>query len=263
VGEKGTGKTTLAKHGIAKALNRPFFTISLGGESDSASFKGHDYTYEGARWGKIMDCIIQAKCMNPVFLFDELDKVSDTKIGDEIIGMLMHLTDMTQNDKYTDKYFCGIDIDMSRCLFIFSYNDSNKINHILKDRLTEIQFKSFTRKEKLNIIKKFTITATCNKIGIDKNNYIIPDKTLEYIINKYDPSDGGIREIEKIIELLFMRINLLQLPNKLNLNYGKVNFEKIDNKYILNNKFIDTLLFDITNNHYNHKESVFTQSMYM
>lgn len=248
VGEKGTGKTTLAKHGIAKALNRPFFTISLGGESDSASFKGHDYTYEGARWGKIMECIIQAKCMNPVFLFDELDKVSDTKIGDEIIGMLMHLTDMTQNDKYTDKYFCGIDIDMSRCLFIFSYNDSNKVNHILKDRLTEIQFTSFNRKEKLNILKKFTISATCQKIGIQKENYEISDKTLEYIINKYDPSNGGIRELEKIIELLFMRINLLQLPNKLNLNYGQVLIKKTDNKFNISVDVVNKLLYDIQNN---------------
>ena len=128
IGEKGTGKTTLAKEGISKALGRPFFMISLGGESDAASFKGHDYTYEGSRWGRIVDILITTQCMNPVIFFDELDKVSTTRAWEEIIGMLMHLTDTTQNDKFSDKYFSGIDFDFSKALFIFSYNNPLKLN---------------------------------------------------------------------------------------------------------------------------------------
>ena len=86
------GKTQLIQDGISKALDRPFEFISLGGATDSAFLEGFDYTYEGSRWGKIVDCVINAKCMKVIF-FDELDKVSDTAKGEEIVNILMHLTD--------------------------------------------------------------------------------------------------------------------------------------------------------------------------
>jgi ATP-dependent Lon protease len=245
VGEKGTGKTTLAKYGIAEALNRPFFIISLGGESDASSFKGHDYTYEGARWGRIVDAIIQAKCMNPIILFDELDKVSETRQGEEIIGMLMHLTDTTQNDKFTDKYFAGIDIDMSKCLFIFSYNHEFKVNPILRDRITHIEFKCFSKKEKLTIAKNFLIPNICKKIGIIPDKYNISDSTLNEIINKYTPHEGGVRDLEKILERLFLRINLLQLPHSLDLKYKDVTLEIKSGKIQLTTKVIEKILKDV------------------
>ena len=92
-GPMGTGKTTLVKEGISKILGRDFAFITLGGATDSSFLEGHSYTYEGSTWGKIVDIIIQSKCMNPVIYFDELDKVSDTPKGEEIIGILTHLTD--------------------------------------------------------------------------------------------------------------------------------------------------------------------------
>ena len=108
-GPMGTGKTTLVKEGISKVLNRPFTFIALGGATDSSFLEGHSYTYEGSSWGKIVDILIQSKCMNPVIYFDELDKISDTPKGEEIVGILTHLTDITQNPQYHDKYFSGID----------------------------------------------------------------------------------------------------------------------------------------------------------
>jgi len=128
-GPPGTGKTSLVKEGISKILNRPFAFIALGGATDSSFLEGHSYTYEGSTWGKIVQILIDSKCMNPVIYFDELDKISDTPRGEEITGILTHLTDTSQNSQFHDKYFAEINFDLSKCLFIFSYNDETKVNH--------------------------------------------------------------------------------------------------------------------------------------
>jgi ATP-dependent Lon protease len=143
-GPPGTGKTSLVKEGISKILNRPFSFIALGGATDSSVLEGHSYTYEGSIWGKIVQILVDSKCMNPIIYFDELDKVSDTPKGEEIIGILTHLTDTTQNSQFHDKYFSELDLDLSKCLFIFSYNDESKINPILKDRMYRIETKGYT-----------------------------------------------------------------------------------------------------------------------
>jgi hypothetical protein len=127
-GPPGTGKTTLVRHGIAKALGRPFVQISLGGATDASTLSGHSYTYEGATWGRIAANLMQTRCMNPVIFFDEVDKVSDTQAGQEIIGLLIHLTDPTQNDEFMDRYFDGVPLDLSRALMIFSFNDVEALN---------------------------------------------------------------------------------------------------------------------------------------
>ena len=101
----GNGKTTLVKEGIAKALNRPFAFIALGGASDSAYFDGHCYTYEGSQPGRIINILQECKCMNPIIYFDELDKISDTPKGEEITNFLCHLIDYSQNNCFHDKYF--------------------------------------------------------------------------------------------------------------------------------------------------------------
>ena len=116
-GPMGTGKTTLVKEGISKIMNRYFAFIALGGATDSSFLEGHSYTYEGSTWGKLIDIAIQSKTMNPIIYFDELDKISDTPRGQEIVGILTHLTDTAQNDKFHDKYFAEVDFDLvSRCL---------------------------------------------------------------------------------------------------------------------------------------------------
>ena len=117
-GPMGTGKTTLVNEGISKILGRDFAFIALGGATDSSFLEGHSYTYEGSTWGKIVDILLQSKSMNPVIYFDELDKVSDTPKGEEIIGILTHLTDTSQNSKFHDKYFAEVDFD-SEPLFVY------------------------------------------------------------------------------------------------------------------------------------------------
>ena len=93
------------------------------------------FTYEGSKWGRIVEILIESKCMNPIFYFDELDKVSNTDKGQEIINLLIHLTDYTQNTHFMDDYMDGIVIDLSRATFIFSFNDKSKISPILLDRM--------------------------------------------------------------------------------------------------------------------------------
>ena len=110
-GPPGTGKTSLAKNGIAKCLidnngdSRPFSFIALGGTCNGSTLEGHNYTYVGSTWGRIVDILMDVKCMNPIIFIDELDKVSKTDHGKEIIGILTHLTDHTQNNQFNDKYF--------------------------------------------------------------------------------------------------------------------------------------------------------------
>ena len=246
IGEKGTGKTTLAKEGIAKALGRPFYMISLGGESDAGSFRGHDYTYEGSRWGKIADILIATQCMNPVIFFDELDKISNTKAGEEIAGMLMHLTDTTQNDSFSDKYFAGIDLDLSKAMFIFSYNDPHKLNPILRDRLTEITFTSFGKKDKMVIVKDFLMGKTCSNIGLQLQNYHISDDIISFLIERYTPSgESGVRNIKRVIETLFLRLNLYNLPQNLQISYNSLIIKKKNKKYNITKKVIERILQDM------------------
>ena len=133
-GPPGVGKTSLAKKGIAHCLQdekgetRPFAFIAIGGSSNGSTLDGHNYTYVGSTWGRIVDILMEHKCMNPIIFIDELDKVSRTEQGKEIIGILTHLIDPTQNDCFHDKYFNGIDLDLSNALFIFSYNDVDAID---------------------------------------------------------------------------------------------------------------------------------------
>ena len=162
-GPMGTGKTTLVKDGISKILNRPFALIALGGATDASVLEGHGYTYEGSTWGKIVDILIQTKSSNPIIYFDELDKVSDTPKGEEIIGILTHLIDATQNNKFHDKYFSEIDFDLSKALFIFSYNDETKVSPILRDRMYRISTKGYGQPEKKIIANEYLLPHVCSQ----------------------------------------------------------------------------------------------------
>lgn len=141
LGPPGVGKTTFVRNAIAPCFRddndnpRPVITISLGGKVSGSSLKGHGFTYVGSKYGQIMQGIIQSKCMNPIIYFDELDKVSDTPHGGEVNSILMQLTDFSQNHEFEDAYFHDLPFDLSRCIFIFSYNDASKIDPILMNRI--------------------------------------------------------------------------------------------------------------------------------
>jgi ATP-dependent Lon protease len=210
-GPMGTGKTTLVKEGVSKILNRPFAFIALGGATDSSFLEGHSYTYEGSIWGKIVEILINSKCMNPVIYFDELDKISDTPRGEEIVGILTHLTDCSQNDQFHDKYFSGIDFDLSRALFIFSYNDEDKVNSILKDRMYHIETKGYDNKEKNIIANKYMLPKIRDNVLFNPNDIVISDEVLEYINNKLTKKEKGVRNLKRCLEIIHTKINLYRL----------------------------------------------------
>ena len=210
-GPPGTGKTTLIKEGISKILNRPFALIALGGCGDSGFLDGFDYTYEGSKHGKIVDILIQCGCMNPVILFDELDKLSDSFKGQEITGVLTHLTDSTQNSKFTDKYFSEITINMSKALFIFSYNDEAMVNTILKDRMYKIETKGYKTKDKLIIAKDYLLPKIREEIKFTSESIVFSDELLEYIINDFTEKEDGVRNLKRCLEIIYKKLNLYRL----------------------------------------------------
>ena len=213
-GPMGNGKTTLVKEGIAKAIDRPFAFIALGGASDSAFFDGHSYTYEGSHWGRIIDILIESKCMNPIIYFDELDKVSETYKGEEIINLLTHLTDPSQNSLFQDNYFPGIHLDLSKALFIFSFNDETKINRILKDRMYVINTKGFKPEDKISICREYILPELLNTYMFDQNEILFPDESIREIIEKYTLQEEGVRNLKRCLETIISKINIYYLSYK-------------------------------------------------
>ena len=210
-GPPGTGKTSLVKEGISKILNRPFAFIALGGATDSSFLEGHSYTYEGSTWGKIVQILIDSKCMNPVIYFDELDKISDTPRGEEIAGILTHLTDTSQNSQFHDKYFAEINFDLSKCLFIFSYNDESKVNPILKDRMYRIQTKGYNEKQKTQIANNYLLPKIREQIKFDMEDIIIPDEIIQYLVENHCNKEDGVRNLKRCLEIIHTKLNLYRL----------------------------------------------------
>jgi ATP-dependent Lon protease len=210
-GPMGTGKTSLVKEGISKILGRDFAFIALGGATDSSFLEGHSYTYEGSTWGKIVEIIIQCGSMNPVIYFDELDKISETAKGEEIVGILTHLTDTSQNSQFHDRYFAEIDFDLSRCLFIFSYNDESKVNPILLDRMYRINTSGYNKKDKTQIAQKYLIPKICAQVGFREGDIVIPDTVIEHIVENYTEGEQGVRNLKRCLEVVHRKLNLYRL----------------------------------------------------
>ena len=213
-GPPGNGKTTLIKEGIALAMNKPFVFISLGGATDSSYLDGHSFTYEGSIYGRIAQALIDSKCMNPIIYFDELDKVSSTPKGDEIINLLIHLIDPVQNQLFRDKYFYDVDIDMSKVTFIFSFNDPSLVNYILLDRITLIETKHLTLHQKLHIGTNYLMKEILKDVGLNEDAIVFPDDILVEIINNYT-NEGGVRGLKKHLYRIVRCLNVANLTNNM------------------------------------------------
>lgn len=211
-GPPGTGKTSIVKDGISKILGREFIFIPLGGCGDASFLEGHSYTYEGSTWGKIVQSLIESKCMNPVIYFDELDKISDSARGQEIVGILTHLTDSTQNSQFHDKYFNDVEFDLSKCLFIFSYNDEHAINPILKDRMYHIKTKGYDTKDKIKIARDYLLPKIREQVKFSETEVVITDEVLNYLITtpKFCKGEEGVRNLKRCLEIIYTKLNLFR-----------------------------------------------------
>ena len=210
-GPPGTGKTSLVKEGISKILGRDFAFIALGGATDSSFLEGHSYTYEGSMWGKIVDILIRCRSSNPVIYFDELDKISETSKGEEIVGILTHLTDTSQNSQFHDKYFSEVAFDLSKCLFIFSYNDESRVNPVLLDRMYKIRTTGYGTKDKTFIAQHHLIPHIRSEVNFAEGDIVIPDAVVEYIVDHCTHKEAGVRNLKRCLEIIYTKLNLYRL----------------------------------------------------
>jgi len=238
-GPPGVGKTSLAKKGIANCLkddngvSRPFSFIAMGGSTNSSTFDGHNYTYVGSTWGKIVDILMDTKIMNPIIFIDELDKVSKTENGKEIIGILTHLIDQTQNDSFQDKYFNGINLNLSKALFIFSYNDVDLIDRILLDRIHRVKFDHLSLEDKLIITRQFILPEIYTKMGLT-DIIDISDDVIKHIILNYT-CEPGVRKLKELIFEIMGGINLDILKNTISDSLTlpiQITIDNIGNNYL-------------------------------
>lgn len=236
-GPPGVGKTSLAKRGLSECLtdedgtSRPFAMIQMGGDSNGSSLHGHNYTYVGSTWGSIVQILMDKKCMNPIIFIDEIDKISKTEHGREIIGILTHLLDSTQNDCFQDKYFTGIDLDLSKALFILSYNDVDSIDRILLDRIHRIKFSGLSLEDKLTICEQHILPEIYTKIGL-VDTIQMDIEVIKFVINEYT-QEPGVRKLKEILFELIGEINLDILKN-FNTEYNIpiiITIDDIKNKY--------------------------------
>ena len=238
-GPPGVGKTTLCKNGLAKCLfdengeERPFAFLPLGGATNGSIMEGHHYTYLGSTWGKIVDILMEKKCMNPIIYIDELDKISKTEHGKEIISILTHITDQSQNKEFYDRYFASIPIDLSNVLFIFSYNDRDNIDRVLRDRIQEITIKPLSTQEKLIISQNYITPEILNNVGFSESEIVFTNDMMTKIINEYT-HEAGVRKLSEILYDIIRDINLRKIIDDEDISYPIIIDDKYSNNILSN-----------------------------
>jgi ATP-dependent Lon protease len=193
-GPAGVGKTALVRSGLARVLDLPFHTVSLGGLSDAAHMVGFERTYAGATYGRLAKIALASRCSNPVIFFDELDKISDTSGGREIANVLIHLTDPEGADTVHDKYLGPV--DLRGATLVFAYNDPAAVSPILRSRLREVEVKGYSDKEKQAIARDHLVPSICAELEIVEGTVDVSDALIEHLV-ALDTSERGVRTLRQ------------------------------------------------------------------
>ncbi len=214
VGPPGVGKTTLASS-VAKAIGREFVRVTLGGVRDEAEIRGHRRTYIGAMPGRFVQALRRSKCMNPVILLDEIDKMASDFRGDPA-SALLELLDPEQNKNFTD-HFMEVGFDFSRVLFIATANSKQDIPPALFDRLETVRLPGYYKYEKISIAEKHLLPEAAERCGLKINDEVSLTKTqIEKIISDYT-REAGVRELDRLLEKITRsraKEKVLALSNK-------------------------------------------------
>lgn len=200
-GPPGIGKTTLARAAF-EALDLPFFSIPLNGVHDAAYLRGSCYVYEGSMPGKIAQCLQSSKSSNAVFFFDEVDKLSRSARGDEISPVLMSLTDPMQNNAFEDKYFHGgIQLDLSKCIFVFALNDKRTVHPVLLDRLHVLEMEPPSTAALKQILQQVTVPRICTRLGLNTDAVRVHDDAMGEVCQSYSRGEhASVRMAERQVE---------------------------------------------------------------
>jgi ATP-dependent Lon protease len=247
-GDPGLAKTKLCM-ALSKILSLPYFQISFGGLTDTSILVGHDSTYVGSKPGLIAQNIKKAGCINPVICLDEIDKLgNETEKSSGVYGILTHLLDETQNNAFQDLYFDGIPIDLSKALFIATFNEISKIDPIVLNRIKVINIKSLMLSEKINIVKQYIIPDYTKEHNV---KFSFSETLIEYTISRKTKTEPGMRNIKKNIETIFNRVNTIRLLSKCkdreiihkDFSYKDIELEIDENGIIkITKKLIDNIL---------------------
>ncbi len=209
VGPPGVGKTSVGKS-VARALDRPFYRFSVGGLHDDSEIKGHRRTYIGAMPGKLIQALKQSKCMNPVIMLDEIDKITNSVRGNPSAALLEAL-DPEQNTNFLDHYI-DLNVDLSKCLFICTANTTETIPSALLDRMDKIELSGYLAQEKLSIAKHHLIPRLMKEANLTGKELRIPDSAVKIIIEDY-AREAGVRHLEKLLAKIIRKVVVQIIEN--------------------------------------------------